>query len=202
MTDTAETPVGKDTQEKKKKKKAKKQKAVESVQVLAQAALPQPASAAEDAADVQSAVKEQKAAKKQQTAAQPAAAQSAAKSAPVQQQAPAAPAQQPELSAVPKAKKEKLARIEIMCSQGTEEDFMELCRAKGVAKMFTKIPAVMGQGYSVPKMGDAIWPQLNSLYLVFCGAEEAAGIVEIVKEMRVKYPGEGCACFISKAKIG
>lgn len=95
----------------------------------------------------------------------------------------------------------KMRRIEVICSQAVEEDFLSLCKAKGIGRMFTKVPSVMGQGYSVPKMGDAVWPQMNCLFLLFCCSDEAEEIVHVVEELRKQYPGEGCACFISKAQV-
>lgn len=90
-------------------------------------------------------------------------------------------------------------RVEIIFSQAVEEDFAALFKEKKVASRFTKIDNVKGAGYSNPRLGDAIWPQLNVMYIVYCNEEECRTIVEIVEKLRVQYMGEGIACFISES---
>jgi hypothetical protein len=57
----------------------------------------------------------------------------------------------------------------------------------------------MGAGYSNPRLGDAIWPQLNVMYIIYCGENECKKIVEIAEKLREQYIGEGIACFVSEA---
>lgn len=95
----------------------------------------------------------------------------------------------------------KRIRLEIIMSQSIEEDFVKAFMNADTGKQFTKISAIMGQGFSVPKMGDAVWPQLNCMYLVYCTKKQAAEVAAVVEQLRREYPGEGLACFKSKAKI-
>ncbi|AEE15669.1 PG0541 family transporter-associated protein [Treponema brennaborense] len=95
----------------------------------------------------------------------------------------------------------KLVRLEIIMSQSMEDDFIAAFTKADTGKMFTKIPQAMGQGFSVPKMGDAIWPQLNCIYIVFCTKTQYAEVRKIIHRLRKEYPGEGLACFRSKAKM-
>lgn len=92
-------------------------------------------------------------------------------------------------------------RMELVFSAAIEEDIFESFKEKRVGAKYTKIPAVMGAGCSNPKLGDAIWPQLNVYVVVYCTEEEAEKIVEIVHEIRKRYPVEGVACFESDAVI-
>ncbi|MBP5587735.1 MAG: hypothetical protein J6X37_03310 [Treponema sp.] len=94
----------------------------------------------------------------------------------------------------------KLVRVEIIFSQAVEEDFFDAFREKQVAYYYTKISGVTGAGISNPKLGDAIWPQLNQMFVIYCDKEEAEVIVGIVEELRKSYPTEGIACFISSAE--
>ena len=64
-------------------------------------------------------------------------------------------------------------RVEIICSQALEEDFAEEFEKSKVGKHYTKISPVMGAGYSNPHLGDAVWPQLNTMYIIYCSEEEA-----------------------------
>ena len=58
----------------------------------------------------------------------------------------------------------------------------------------------MGSGYSVPKLGDSIWPQLNTMFIVYCTKDDAKKIRELITDLRKQYVGEGLACYVSKAK--
>ncbi|MBR5966715.1 MAG: hypothetical protein IK015_11430 [Treponema sp.] len=98
-------------------------------------------------------------------------------------------------------KKNKLKRVEIILSAAVDEDFVEGFKKNKIGSHFTKISGVTGAGFSNPKLGDAVWPQLNEMIIVYCPKEEAEKIVGLVKEIREKYPMEGVACFVSKASV-
>ncbi len=91
----------------------------------------------------------------------------------------------------------KRFRVEIICSQALEEDFSEEFEKNKVAKHYTKISPVMGSGYSNPHLGDAVWPQLNTLYIIYCSQEDAEKIKQIVIKLRKLFVTEGIGCFIS-----
>lgn len=94
----------------------------------------------------------------------------------------------------------KLTRVEIIVSQALEEDFDQRFKEEKVAARYTKMRGVMGAGYSNPKLGDAVWPQLNLMYIIYCAAEEAEKIISICQDLREKYLAEGIACFKSDAE--
>lgn len=90
-------------------------------------------------------------------------------------------------------------RVEIIFSQAIEEDFQQLFVQNNVASKYTKIDNVKGAGFSNPRLGDAIWPQLNVMYIVYCNPDDCAKIIEIVEQLRMQYIGEGIACFVSES---
>lgn len=90
-------------------------------------------------------------------------------------------------------------RIEIIFSQAVEEDFVAEFKEQQVGLKYTKLANVMGAGFSNPRLGDAIWPQLNMMYIIYCGEEDCAKIIAIVEKLREKYMGEGIACFVSES---
>ena len=98
-----------------------------------------------------------------------------------------------------------MKRIEVMISQAIEVDFEEayLNEAKklGIKDKFTKVTNVLGKGNSDPKYGDAIWPQLNSMYIIYCDEDLAEKIALALQEVNKNYPGEGAAAFITDAEI-
>lgn len=95
----------------------------------------------------------------------------------------------------------KLQRLEIIMSQSIEEDFVTAFMKEDTGRMFTKLPVVMGRGVTEPKMGDAVWPQLNCMYIVICTQEQAKVVKSIIKGLHQEYPNEGLACFKSKVKM-
>lgn len=100
-----------------------------------------------------------------------------------------------------KSNEPKLFRVEIILSQSIEEDFVTAFMKKDTGKMYTKLPMVMGRGVTDPKMGDAIWPQLNCMYIIICTGEQADVIKGIIADLHREYPNEGLACFKSKVKM-
>jgi len=103
--------------------------------------------------------------------------------------------------ATKKSEKQPLAvRVEIIFSQALEEDFQEEFKDNKVGSHYTKLFPVMGAGFSNPRLGDAIWPQLNMMYIIYCDEEEAEKIKTIISKLRVLYKDEGIACFISSAE--
>ena len=95
----------------------------------------------------------------------------------------------------------RLQRLEIIMSQSIEEDFVSAFMKEDTGRMFTKLPVVMGRGVTDPKMGDAVWPQLNCMYIIICTKEQAAVVKDIVARLHQEYPKEGLACFTSKVKM-
>ncbi len=98
-------------------------------------------------------------------------------------------------------KKNKYVRIEIIFSQAVEEDFFDEFKKQGVGLHYSKVSNVTGAGFSNPKLGDAIWPQVNEIFIIYCKKDEASKIYEIIEKLRAHYPAEGIACFTSKAKM-
>lgn len=90
-------------------------------------------------------------------------------------------------------------RVELIFSQAVEEDFQQAFKEEKIASKYTKIPNVMGAGFSNPRLGDAVWPELNVMYIIYCSDEDFTKIYAIVEKLREKYMGEGIACFVSES---
>lgn len=94
-----------------------------------------------------------------------------------------------------------MKRMDIILSQALEEDFVYQCQLLHVDTCYTKIPGVMGRGNSSPKMGDSIWPQLNSWYMLVVSDEDAFKLKKLVENLRKEYPDEGIGCFVSDVTV-
>ena len=90
-------------------------------------------------------------------------------------------------------------RLEIIFSQALQEDFEQEFKKHGIGKHFTGFSNVTGAGFSNPRLGDSVWPQLNMMYIIYCDTEEAKKIRSVIKQLRQKYLTEGIACFMSRA---
>jgi|GEM_PF-300404 len=110
-------------------------------------------------------------------------------------------AEQPAEHDIPEnpGKGRKMRRIELIFSQAMEEDFIQSFHLKQI-KNYTEFPEVRGTGYSTPKLGSDIWPQLNAMMILYCTDEETETVKAIVTDLRRRYVGEGIACYISKAR--
>lgn len=91
-------------------------------------------------------------------------------------------------------------RLEIIFSQAVEEDFQAAFKELGIGKRFTKFESVMGAGFSNPRLGNAVWPQLNMMYIIYCDEGEAEKIKRVIADLRKQYVTEGIACFVSSAE--
>ena len=65
-----------------------------------------------------------------------------------------------------------MKRIDVFLSQALEEDFRQhwedACIKLRIKCKYSKIDNVTGQGESDPRLGNSVWPQFNTEYIVFC----------------------------------
>lgn len=96
-----------------------------------------------------------------------------------------------------------MKRVEVILTQAIEEDFVELleraCKERNIKCKYTKINEIQGQGKTIPKMGDSVWPQLNTMFIIYCEENEISMINEIMEYLHRIYVGEGAAAFVSDA---
>lgn len=88
-----------------------------------------------------------------------------------------------------------MMRLEIVANNSVEENILEAFKEEGVGKYYTKIPGVYGVGSSGPRMGDAIWPEENFIYIIWCDEDEALGIKDAVAKVKEQFPDEGIKLF-------
>ena len=88
-----------------------------------------------------------------------------------------------------------MRRIEIIANHSVEENVLESLKEHGVGKYYTLYPNVTGVGSCGPRMGDAVWPELNLALVIWCEEEEARGIALAIEDVKKKYPDEGIKIF-------
>jgi hypothetical protein len=89
-----------------------------------------------------------------------------------------------------------MKRIEIIFGQSIEEDIFAALKPIPEAQFFSLIPGVKGKGYSTPKMGDAVWPEVNELMILYCAEEAVKRIEDAIATVHARYPSEGLAFFV------
>ena len=88
-----------------------------------------------------------------------------------------------------------MLRVEVIANHSVEENILEALKEHGVGKYYTLYPNVLGIGTCGPRMGDAVWPELNFAIVIWCEQEEAAGIVAAIEDVKKKFPDEGVKVF-------
>jgi hypothetical protein len=91
----------------------------------------------------------------------------------------------------------KCIRLEIIMSQAIQDDFLTEVEFAVPGIFYTQTRDVMGRGHSVPKLGDAIWPQLNTRFVLHLGSADLDKVIAVVANLREHYKNEGLACFKS-----
>ncbi|WP_059369496.1 PG0541 family transporter-associated protein, partial [Treponema endosymbiont of Eucomonympha sp.] len=89
-------------------------------------------------------------------------------------------------------------RLELIMSQAIEDDFLSGLEAAAPGAKYTQYADAAGRGYSAPKLGSSVWPQLNTVFVLCCEADEAETVLGVVRGLRERYAGEGLACFKSE----
>ena len=90
-----------------------------------------------------------------------------------------------------------MQRIEFIINKSLDKIFMQLCEQYGVGKFYTKIPNVLGNGFSGKKLGTEENPNLNNMYIIYAPKEDIPMFKKIIETLRIKYPNYGVACFLS-----
>jgi hypothetical protein len=66
-----------------------------------------------------------------------------------------------------------MIRLEIIANNTVEEDIIEAMEHIDKGFYYSKINSVHGRGKSDPRWGDAVWPEENFIFIVFCEDDKA-----------------------------
>lgn len=90
-----------------------------------------------------------------------------------------------------------MTRIEIVMDQTVEDIFIERIHETGERVAFTLVRGALGNGESGPRMGTAVWPEVNSLFVMYVDEEGLEGIKKILADMRTAHPHNGISAFLA-----
>jgi len=88
-----------------------------------------------------------------------------------------------------------MIRVEIIANRSVEENILNALKHENAGKYYTKSPGILGVGNSGPRMGDAIWPEENFVFVFWCEEAEALAIERAVIAVKEKFPNEGIKMF-------
>lgn len=96
-------------------------------------------------------------------------------------------------------KTEDLYRIEIIANQSVRDEILqELETVK--CRYFTEIPSVYGKGRQEPKQGDGIWPEMNTLFIIYTSKNILDDLITSINIIKETFPHEGIKLFAVKAQ--
>ncbi len=75
----------------------------------------------------------------------------------------------------------------LVAEEGVDADVMEVMEQMGL-KYYTRFTDVVGSGETGRRDGDAIWPGLNTVLVVYMRADQVPALVERCHEVRDSYP--------------
>ena len=86
-------------------------------------------------------------------------------------------------------------RLDVILDQTIEDIFIERLNQKLPKAPYTLIRGALGTGASGPRMGTAVWPEENSLFVIYAGEEATETIRGILNDMRSAHPNNGITAF-------
>jgi len=89
-----------------------------------------------------------------------------------------------------------MKRIEIICDVTIEDELIRGLDSLDGISGYTNISPVKGTGNHGPRKGDHIWPEENSLIVIYLHDDKIELIQKLIDEKRTKFPRNGIAGFI------
>jgi len=88
-----------------------------------------------------------------------------------------------------------MIRIEIIANNTVEEDIQEALNKIEPGFYYTRFNNVHGRGSSSPRMGDAVWPEENFVYVIYTDEEKAKLFMEAIRQIKMKFTQEGIKAY-------
>lgn len=87
-----------------------------------------------------------------------------------------------------------MVRLELIANRSVEDEIMDQLNLID-CRHFTHIPIAYGKGNRDPKQGDAIWPEINFVMIIYCDESKVELIKTAVNAIKIKFPAEGIRLF-------
>ena len=90
-----------------------------------------------------------------------------------------------------------MKRLEIIVNQSIEDEVVSILESLHYGEAFTHFAPVFGRGNSGRREGTGVWPERNSLYLIFIKDQEAELFLNEIRRIKEEFPDEGIRCVVS-----
>lgn len=88
-----------------------------------------------------------------------------------------------------------MIRLEIIANNTVEIDIFKALEEVDPGFYYTRVNNVHGRGGCDPRMGDAVWPEENFIYIIYTDNQTANKMVEAIKAIKKKFTIEGIKVF-------
>ncbi len=93
-----------------------------------------------------------------------------------------------------------MIRLEIIMDRTVEDIFLDQIESLKAAALpacfpYTLISEAKGEGASGPRMGSHVWPEENSLFILYVEEQQLEDVRRIIEQMRRQHPANGIAGF-------
>ncbi len=88
-----------------------------------------------------------------------------------------------------------MCRLEIIANNTVEEDIRQALNDVEDGFSYTRLNNVHGRGNTDPRMGDAVWPEENFIYIIYTDDVTAGKMVEAVRDVKKRFTIEGIRVF-------
>ena len=94
-----------------------------------------------------------------------------------------------------------MKRIELIANRSVEREIIEALEEHIEEFYYTLIPQLHGRGKTQYRLGTATWPEMNFMLISFLDDPDASIAVNIIKEVKERFPREGIKLFIMEVVL-
>jgi len=89
-----------------------------------------------------------------------------------------------------------MKRIEIICDVTIEDEIIDALESLDGISGYSNISPVKGTGNHGPRKGDHVWPEENSLIIIYLNDDKTEMLQKLIDDKRKQFPRNGIAAFI------
>jgi nitrogen regulatory protein PII len=88
-----------------------------------------------------------------------------------------------------------MIRLEIIANNTVEEDIQNVFNQIDKDFSYTRVNSVHGRGHSSPRMGNAVWPEENFIYIIYADEDTAKDFIDAIRKIKKEFTREGIKIF-------
>ena len=89
-----------------------------------------------------------------------------------------------------------MTRFEIITNRSVESDLLDLIDEAYPGNYYSLVPGTLGRGRQGVRQGDEVWPEKNSLVIIYTETDDKRkAVIRAVKAAKKHFPREGIKVF-------